>query len=315
MATFLLCLHQAMCPHGCVADQCTKSAFPVSPTSVHPCIPLSRMSIHPSIPLSPYPSCCQVSVSSIPCVPMSIHAPFLCPPSPHLPAYTTPCSLSSISPYPAISLSLCLLIFMSLYPAPPCPVSRCPLCPSVPVFPPSLFSHGPTIPYLCVPSVPHTGVPRAPVVPTALWPVSPHVSPPLSPCPRRGQRGTPTLPPRCSTATEPPAQGAPWSRRAALGCDVAALWPLGTEPVQGEGNPRTRNGDSTSGDAPLLGTERQNAHGIEFRVVKHDGHSRKGRYSYRWCVLTPPRRWDDPLPCSVPSDGRARAVSGVRDRG
>lgn len=173
-----------MCPHGSHVSP-NPHVSPCVPLSPCPSIPLSRClscpPIHPSIPLSPG-LCFQYPVSSCP----------------------------SISPYPAISASLFLHVPLSSNPYVPCPhipVSRCPLCPSVPVspilyFPMALLSH--ILVSLLSP------IQASPVVPTApvRTSVSPRVSPPLSPCPLRGQRGTRTRPPRCNTAAEPPAKGA-----------------------------------------------------------------------------------------------------------
>lgn len=308
----------------------------VSPISVYPCIPLSpspsgHLSLCPHIPHVPsslFP------VSPVPCVPipcpipMSIHPPFLvspksprpcfhytlCPVSPYL---RLPCP--SISPYPAISLSLCLLVFMSLYPVRPVSpypcvtlslVSICP-CAPLPYFPTALLSR------IFVSLLSATQV-----SPVPLW--SPR---PCDPCPHRVPAVVALSPQGSAGDTDPPSPlqyrggasstGGATEPASRSGCGIAALWPLGNEPGRGEGSPRTRNGDSTPGEAPQPETapEGQNVNEIKFRVMKHRGHSRKGRYGGRWCVLTPPRRWDDPLPSSVPSDGRARAVSGDRGWG
>ncbi|KAL2293839.1 hypothetical protein Nmel_018904 [Mimus melanotis] len=308
-----------MCPHGSVADQCPKSAYPHS---------MSPMSVCPRIPLSPYPSCSQVSVSSIPCVLCPLVHPSPIPYVPHVPtAFTTPCALcphihvSHVRPYPHIQPSHCPFFSQSSCPFiqyPFCPVSPYPcvtlsLVSICPCAAPSLFPHDPAVPYLCVPSVRHTGVPRSPVVPTRV-PAFVALSPEGSagdtdpPAPLQYRRGASST----GGAMEPASRS---------GCGIAALWPLGNEPGQGEGSPRTRNGDSTPGDVPRPGAapKGQNVKKINFRVMKHGCHSRKGRYGGRWCAPTPPRRWDDPLSSSVPSDGRARAVSGDgvwgRDRG
>lgn len=272
-------------PTACVPHVCP-SIHPSIPLSLCPSVPLSPcLSIRPSIPISPiFPGLCfQYS---------------LCPvsPCPSIPSYCVPqvpTSLFPLSPVPCVPISMCLPR-PSISPYPAIPLSLCPptlhvplpsICPVspyrcvtlslvsiCPCAPPFLISPRPCCPISLCPFCPHTGVPRAPVAPV------PTRVAPFSPCPRGGQRGTPDRPPRCSTAAEPPAQGAQRSRRAALGCGTAALWPLGNEPNRGGGNPRTRNGDSTPGrrSAAGNGTEGAECEPSQVQSDEHGGYDGKG---------------------------------------
>lgn len=191
------------------------------------------------------------------------------------------------------------LVFMSLYPVSPEPHVSIFLCHAVPCVPLSLCPlfltpHSPAVPYPCPPYRCPTypcGAhgPRQHLfgrVPTRVLPVvalSPQGSggdtAPAAPLQyRRGASST-------GGAMEPPSRS---------GLRHRSSMALRNEPNREEGNPRTQNDHSTPGAVPRLVTarKRQNSIGIKFRVMKHSGHGRKGRYGGRWCVLTPPAQME-----------------------